>query len=177
MYHNIGNLVVAVTVVTFVFCGRALLEAIDKSLQNHKHLQQQTPSTAGGGQSAKCGVGASNQTLLEARLKVKTVVLVETVLTLSSSLFSFVVMIYGLDLGMPLATFGVTFTCMCLMWLACNIHVHGGRSASYGRLASPMTSGQRSTLFPRSPLNGQGKSKLFSKQEEQQVVPTEAPPC
>lgn len=158
--------------VTFLIFGRALLEAIDKSLQNQKQQrqQQQTPSTAGEGQGAKGGGG--DQTLLEAKRKVKTVMAVEAALIAFCVLTSFPVLITEIDLVIPLSTFGVTFGYMPLMWLAFNIRVHGGRSGPHARLVSPLSSGLRSP-WSRSRLRP-SRSKCSSKQE-QQVVPTEVP--
>lgn len=161
--------------VVFMIFGRALLQAINKSLRNQEQQWQQQqaprPSTAGGVMGAKGRRGS--QTLLAAKRKVKTVVVVNTVLVTLGSSFTLLAVITGFYMEVPLITCGVFFSYVPLMWLAFNIQVHGGRSGSHGRLLSPMPSG---LLPPGSPQLLSMKSKLFSStKQEQQVVPTEVP--
>lgn len=157
--------------VSFVIFGRALLKAIDKSLQNQKQQQQQTRSTAGAVQGAKGGAGG--HTLLDARRKVKTVVGVDVALVSSGSLITLVAVITGFDMEVPLVMFGVTFAYVPLIWLAFNIQVHSGRSGPHGRLVSPTVSSGR--LLKSGPTSL--RSMLYSsrKSKEQQIVPTEVP--
>lgn len=150
--------------VTFIVFGRALLKAIDKSLQNQK---QQTLVAKGCGEGAKDGAGS--HTLSEAKRKVKLVVVVETVMMSSSCLFAFPILISGLDLDMPLM-FGTTVAYLPLMWLAFNVHVHGGRSGSHRRPAPPTSSGHAEGLG----LSGR-KTLFSSTKQEKKVVPTEVP--
>lgn len=156
--------------VTFMIVGRALLQAIDKSLQNQRQ-QQQTPSTAASTRGARGGPGKN--TLLDAKRKVKTVVIVDVILVVSGSFITLLAVVTGLYTGVPLVMFGVIFGYTPLVWLAFNIQVHGGRSGSHRRSLTSMNSGPLSRMSgPRTSL----RRNLFSStKQEKQVVPTEVP--
>ena len=156
---------------TFVIFGRALLKAIDKSLQNQKNQQQQARSTEEELRGTKGG-SAGDHTLQDARRKVKTVVGVDVVMVSSGALVTIVAVTTGFDMEVPLVMFGVTFAFLPLIWLSFNIQVHGGRSGSHGRMVSPLSSGRVLRSGPTIP-----RSMLLSarKHQEEQVVPTESP--
>eukprot|EP00752_Nemacystus_decipiens_P006286 g5666.t2 len=97
-----------VTMVVFVIFGRVLVKAIDKSLQHQDQQQLQATRTAAGGVQGKNG-GAGNHSLLDARRKVKTVVVVDVVLVSSGTLITLFAMIKGFDVEAPLVMFGITF--------------------------------------------------------------------
>lgn len=152
-----------ITMVAFVIFGKALLETIDKSLQNQKQHRQPQGTTD----------GAANRTLLEAKRKVKTVMVADVVLVVSGSSITLLAVNTGFDTEVPLVMFGVTFAYLPLIFLACNVQVHGGRSGAHRRLVSPLSSRLRS---PGSRLWPSLRSKIFSfSNQQQQVVPTEAP--
>lgn len=152
----------------FIVVGKALLQAIHKSLKKQQQRRKQSAPGGAGGPKDEAG----SQTLLEARRKVKTVVVVDIVLVLSGTLTTLLAVITGLDMEAPLLLFGVIFAYVPLIWLAFNIQVHSGRSGSQER-PRLRTKGELLTAHPPRPSM---TSKLCSSMKhEQQVVPAEAP--
>ena len=169
--------------VTFVMFGRSLLKAIDESLQNQKQKQQQSPTTAG---APGAKGGASKNALSEARKKVQSVVRTTVVSASLGIACNIPMMSVGLDLDMPLIVYGMPII-ETLMWMAYSVQVHSGRSGSYGRMESPMSSGLMSPLSSRlrshissglrslGPRNPPSVTTVLvsSAQQERRVVPTE----
>ena len=166
----IGVVTAVTTMAIFIIFGRALLQAIDKSLQNQKHQHKEAPGTLGGGQSAHGGRGA----LQHAKRKIKTVVAVEVFLVSTGCSITLVAVITGFDTELPLVMFGIPFVYVPLGWLAFNVQVHSGRSRSRERLPLPINS---RPLSPgsRSRPGAPRSNVLPSRKQEQRVVPTSAP--
>lgn len=141
---HLGNLVGLVSILTYCHFR-------ERAPEGYRQFGAKLQATAAPLIEHGAKGGAGNQTLLQARRKVQTVILVKVALVLSPVAFAVPSIFVGLDLDMPLVFFGGGFTCCVpLVWLAFIIRVHSGRSGSHGRMVvvSPLSRGQR---FPGSP--------------------------
>lgn len=170
------------TLVVFWRCGRSLVGAIDKSLQQQQEQQQlpkspagdlvcdtqgcpQSPSSSGVKRSARGG----NATLVAARRKVKRMVFLTTLIIVPSTGVGLLV-VFSSHLAEAVLIMDALLTFLPLIWFSLNIQLHAGRSHERGAARTPASIGG---------LNSPGASVVlgcrnpFSRQ--QLVIPAEAP--
>lgn len=176
------------TLAVFLRCGRSLIGAIDKSLQQQREQQQLrgalvgnlTCDTTEGTQSSLSlkkvfskglGFRGGTPTLVAARSKVKRMLVLTTLLVIPSTSIG-VYAGFSSDMAEAALILDVLLTWLPMAWLSINMQLHAGRSQQ--RVAPRLLPSQSNgRLFsPRSILLS-GRWNPFS---HQQVVPTE-PPC
>ncbi|CAM9616911.1 unnamed protein product, partial [Ectocarpus sp. 8 AP-2014] len=162
-----GVFVSNLILVVFWVCGRSLMRAIDNSLQ----LQTASSQSAGKAEGQNCGAG--HRTLVEAKKKVRRMVMVTASLLFPAMTMGSLGAFTPYGVRAPLLMYGVPFALVPQIWLSMNVQLHSKRShlrpGPNGNILSAWTSGHLATAalsrMPRS----------FARRQQQHVVPTQGP--
>ena len=158
------------TLTVFGICGRSLMSAIDKSLQQNQQQQQMRSSTGPerdnpleeqGNLRKMSSTGwrgvARLSSLAAAKKRVKLVMTVTIVIIIPDCILGVFAIFTKFGIEVPLVvTAGLTYP--CLIWLIINIQLHAGRSGSPARFPSSndglvsfkvISDGFRRAFFPQ----------------------------